>query len=217
MNADELIQQVQDLISEETYDRFSKAEIMRWLNRGLEDIAVKTSYLTWKWKYTLMKDKREYPYPAQAKSLYRMEYNDLPLSPCDIPGMDEVTEETGIKWLTATGPPQNWYHAWNRALGFYPTPDAQYFVYAYGFSKAAVLTNGDSVPLIPDQFHLAPALFAAYQILREDKELITAASLRNEYYKPATRTGIIYDMIKEKRKMKNIAKGRTIKLARWSS
>jgi len=213
----ELIQQVQDLISEETYDRFSKAEIMRWLNRGLEDISVKTGYLTWKWKYTLVATKREYSYPTEAKSLYRMEYNDLPLPPSDIPGMDEVAEETGIKWLTASGPPQNWYHAWNRAVGFYPTPDAQYFVYAYGFSKAAVLTDDDSVPLIPDHFHAAPALFAAYQILREDKELITAASLRNEYYKPATRTGIIYDMIKEKRKMNNLAKGRTIKLARWSS
>lgn len=217
MTTIELIQTVQDLISEETYDRFTKAEILRWLNRGLEDIAIKTGYLTWKWLIPTVATKREYPYPDDALRMFRLEYNNRQLPPCDIPGMDEVTEETGIVWLTATGPPENWYHSWDRAYGIYPTPDAEYSVYGYGFHKAAVLSDDTNVPLIPDQFHLAPALFAAYQILREDKELITAASLRNEYYKPATRTGIIYDMIKEKKKMRNIAKGRTIKLARWSS
>lgn len=217
MTALELIQTVQDLTSEDTFNRFPKAEILRWLNRGLEDISIKTGYLTWKWRYTLEADKREYPYPAEALRLFRLEYNDLPLSPCDIPGMDEVTEETGIKWLAASGPPQNWYHSWDRAFGIYPMPDKEYSVYGYGFHKGAVLSDDAHVPLIPDQFHLAPALFAAYQILREDKDLITMGSVRNEYYKPATRSGIIYDMIKEKRKMKNIAKGRTIKLARWSS
>jgi len=217
MTAIELIQTVQDLISEEEYTRFTKAEILRWLNRGLEDIAIKTGYLTWKWLITTIATHREYPYPNEALRLFRLEYNNKQLPPCDIPGMDEVTEETGTVWLSATGPPENWYHSWNRAFGIYPTPDAEYAVYGYGFHKCAVLSDDANVPLIPDQFHLAPALFAAYQILREDKELITAASLRNEYYKPADRTGIIYDMIKEKRKMNNLAKGRTIKLARWSS
>jgi len=217
MTALELVQQVQDLISEETYDRFSKAEIMRWLNRGLEDIANKTGYLTWKWLITTLATHREYPYPDEALRLFRLEYNDLPLSPCDIPGMDEVTEETGIKWLAATGPPENWYHSWNRAFGVYPTPDNTYSIYGYGFHKAAVLSDDAHIPLIPDQFHIAPALFAAYQILREDKDLITMGSVRNEYYNPAKRTGMIYDMIKEKRKMKHMASGRTIKLAKWSS
>ena len=217
MNAGELIQCCQDLTSEDTFNRFTKPEIMRWLNRGLEDIANKTGYLTWKWLIVTTATKREYPYPSDALRLFRLEYNNEPLPPCDIPGMDEATEETGIIWLTATGPPQNWYHSWNRALGIWPTPDNAYSIYAYGFSKGAVLTDDDSVPYLPDQFHLAPALFAAYQILREDKDLITMGSVRNEYYKPATRSGIIYDMIKEKRKMKNIARGRTIKLARWKS
>lgn len=217
MNAIELIQTVQDFVSESTYDRFSKAEILRWLNGGLEDIAIKTGYLTWKWKYTLVKDKREYPYPAEAKSLYRMEYNDEPLSPCDIPEMDEVTKETGIKWLTATGPPQNWYHAWNRAIGFYPTPNAQYFVYAYAFSKAAILSDDADVPLIPDQFHLAPALFAAYQILRADKELTAMASLRNEYGRKqpdGSYSGMLGDMILERQKMRKRGQGQRISYSR---
>ena len=217
MTAIELIQTVQDLISEESYDRFTKAEILRWINRGLEDISIKTGYLTWKWLITTIATKREYPYPTEALRLFRLEYNNQQLPPCDIPGMDEVTEETGTKWLVETGPPTNWYHSWDRAFGIYPTPDKHYSVYGYGFHKAAVLSDDAHVPLIPDQFHIAPALFAAYQILREDKELLTMGSVRNEYYRPATRTGIIYDMIKEKRKMNNLAKGRTIKLATWSS
>lgn len=217
MNLSELITCCQDMISEETFDRFTKAEITRWLNRGLEDIAIKTGYLTWKWLITTSADKREYPYPDDALRLFRLEYNNGLLSPCDIPGMDEVTEETGTKWLTVTGPPENWYHSWDRAFGIFPTPDKHYSIYGYGFHKCAILVDDANMPLIPDHFHMAPALFAAYQILREDKDLTTMASLRNEYCKPATRTGIIYDMIKEKRKMKHIASGTTVKLARWSS
>lgn len=217
MTAIELIQTVQDLISEETYDRFTKAEILRWLNRGLEDIAVKTGYLTSKWTTSTSNTVREYDYLTNMLRLYRIEYSGQQLPPCDILGMDEITEETNIKWLTASGPPQNWYHSYDRMFAIYPTPNGEYSLDLYGFSKDTVLSDDAHVPLIPDHFHVAPALFAAYQILREDKELITAASLRNEYCKPATRTGIIYDMIKEKRKMKHIAKGRTIKLARWTS
>lgn len=213
MTAIELIQQVQDLISESTYDRFSKAEILRWLNRGLEDIAIKTGYLTWKWLLSTVATHREYPYPDTAKSIYRLEYNGKSLPPCDFPILDEALEG----WQAATGPPENWYPSWNRAFGIYPTPNAIYTVYIYGFDRGATLVDDANVPLIPDHFHLAPALFAAYQIMREDKDLTTMGSLRNEYYNPATRSGIIYNMIKEKRKMKHVASGTTVKLAKWSS
>lgn len=210
MNAGELIQQVLDFISETTYNRFPKEEIVRWLNRGLDDIAAKTGYMTWKWKYTLINTKREYPYPAEAKSLYRMEYNDEELPPCDVPALDEVTSETGTKWLTETGPPRNWYHSWNRGIGFFPTPDNTYIVYAYGFHEAAVLSDDDSVPLIPDHFHLAPALYAAYQILRADKELTTMASLRSEYGRKqpdGSYNGLLGEMILEHNKMKKLGQG----------
>lgn len=217
MTAIELIQMVQDLVSESTYNRFTKAEILRWLNRGLEDIAVKTGYLTSKWSTTTSNTTREYDYLTNMLRLYRIEYNDQQLPPCDIPTMDEVTEETDIKWLTASGPPENWYHSYDRMFGIYPTPDDEYPLNLYGFSKDTVLSDDAHTPLIPDHFHAAPALFAAYQILREDKDLTSMGSVRNEYYNPKTRTGIIYDMIKEKKKMKHIAKGRTVKLAGWTS
>lgn len=190
----ELIVTVQDMISESTYERFPKAEIIRWLNRGLEDIAVKTGYLTWKWLVSTTADKREYPYPDTAKSLYRLEYDGKPLPPTDFPVLDKALEE----WQAATGPPENYYHSWNRAFGIYPTPDNTYSVYLYGFDRGATLSDDDDVPLIPDHFHRAPALFAAYNIKRADNDLPTFGSLRNEYQNVATRRGVIYDMIKEK-------------------
>lgn len=202
----ELIQTVQDFISESTYSRFTKAEIIRWLNRGLEDIAVKTGYLTWKWLITTIIDQREYPYPDTAKSIYRMEYNGEPLPSCDTPTLDEAL----AAWQAATGAPTNWYHSWNRAIGLYPTPDAQYSVYAYGFDRGATLSDDSDTPLIPDQFHRAPALFAGYQILRADKELTAMASLRNEYGKeqPAgSFSGMLGDMVRERSKMERRGMG----------
>lgn len=206
MNTIELVQTVQDLTSEATYDRFSKAEILRWLNRGIEDIAVKTGYLTWKWRITTSANKREYPYPETAKSIYRMEYNGEPLPPCDFPTLDEAL----ATWQASTGPPENWYHSWNRAFGIYPTPDKQYLIYALGLDRGAVLADDSDIPLIPDHFHRAPALFAAYQIKREDNDLTTMASLRNEYYNPMARTGIVQDMIDERLATTKKGKGRRV-------
>ena len=204
MTTIELIQTVQDLASEETFGRFSKAEIIRWLNRGLEDIAIKTGYLTWKWKITTTANKREYPYPATAKSIYRMEYDGKPLSSTDFPVLDEALEE----WQAATGAPENWYHSWNRAFGVYPTPNDVYNIYAYGFDRGATLADDADIPLIPDLFHIAPAYFAARQIVREDKELSVSASLNKDYML------MIADMITERESIVKRSRGKRLKVSR---
>ncbi len=200
----ELIQTTQDLVSESDYIRFEKVEYIRWLNRGLEDIAVKTGYLTWKWSVPTEEDKREYPYPSTAKSIYRVEYNGEPLPVTDY----IVLDDTLATWQSETGEPQNWYHSWNRAFGVYPTPDDVYTLYLYGFDRGATLVDDDNTPLIPDQFHMAPAYFAARQIAREDKELSVAASLNKDYML------MVADMIKERSVITKRSRGKRLGVSR---
>ncbi len=210
MNTLELIVTVQDMVSESTYDRFPKLEFIRWLNRGLEDIAVKTGYLTYKWPVTTVATVRETSYPSTAKSIYRVEYDGVPLPVTDFPVLDEALEA----WQAATGPPENWYHSWNRYYGIYPTPDDTYPISIYGFHRGNTLVNDGDEPLIPDQFHRAPALFAAFNIKRADNDLPTFGSLRNEYYNPVTRTGMIQDMRDEKNAIKMRSQGKLVGFTR---
>lgn len=204
----DLKQNVLDLIGESNYVRFSEVEILRWLNRGQEDVAIKTGYLTWKWKLVTVATFPEYPYPDEALTLYRLEYNDLPLPITDLPTLDEALEA----WRAETSSPENWYHAWNRGIGIWPTPDNAYDIYEYGLDRGATLVNPGDVPLIPTHFHRALALFAAYNIKRQDGDLATMASLRNEYYHadPIYPTGIIQEMIEEKKTLEKSGRGRII-------
>ena len=208
MDVAALKQSTLDLIGESNFVRFSEEEILRWLNRGQEDVAIKTGYLTWKWSFPTVATVRDYGYPSDALTLFRLEYNGLPLGLTDIPTMDEAL----AAWQASTGPPENWYHAWNRGFGIWPTPDAIYTIYEYGLDRGVTLVQNTHVPLIPAHFHRALALFAAYNIKRQDGDLATMASLRNEYYQPDPTypTGIIQDMINEKRKMEKSGKGRII-------
>lgn len=220
MNTGELKLTCLDLIGEENYDRFSAAEILRWLNRGLEDIAIKTGYGTSLYLLTTVVGVREYDYPANAKNIIRLEYNDEWLPSINIIGLDESSDNSGIPWLTATGAPKNWYPSFARKYGIYPTPEGAYAINVYHFSKGAVLVDDADEPLIPVYFHIAPALYAAYQIKRADNDLTTYGSLRSEYEGPSGKRGkggLIWEMKKEAKKAKYKGQGQTIKLAAWSS
>ena len=178
MNTLDLILMGQDTVSEETFDRFSKAEWIRWLNRGMEDISAKTDYLTWRWTLTTTGGKADYAYPDGCLRLHRLEYNKKELPPTDIMTLDANVDG----WLSKTGPPEGWYSSWNNAFAIYPTPNTNYTIYIFGMDKGAVLVDDDDVPALPDQFHPAVALYAAYQILRADKELNTSASVKHDYF-----------------------------------
>jgi len=178
MTLSELIQTGLDLVGEETFDRFTKAEWVRWINRGMEDISSKTDYLTWKWTLTTVGGKSVYAYPEGCLRIYRVEYNNEELAPSDITTLDREVDG----WLSETGAPESWYHSWNNAFGIYPTPDGNYTLNLFGMDKGAVLADDGDVPPLPDQFQMAPALYAAYQVLRADKELTTSASVKKDYY-----------------------------------
>ncbi len=215
-------QTVLDLIGESDYNRFQEDEVLRWLNRAMEDIANKTGYLMSRFPLATVAGKRDYDmntYFDEAKLLFRAVYNNEWLPPTSVMDLDESSDESGTPWLTDTGAPTNWYFNSQGDPCIYPIPDDIYEVGFYGMRLDSVLVNDVQTPGLPPQFHLAPCLFAAAQIKREDKELSEMGSLFSDYRGTGARKGkggMIGDMLKEKRTMKGTGRTQAIKLARWS-
>jgi len=222
MNAGEMKQGVLYLIGEENYDRFTAVEVLFWLNRALEDIANKTGFLTTRYPLATIPTQREYAmatYFAGAKLLFRATYNNDWLPPTSIIDLDEIADDSGSPWLTATGSPANWYFSNQGNPSIYPIPDDAYTVNFYGMSKDTTLVNDGDTPGLPGQFHLAPCLFAAAQIKREDKELTEYGTLMSDYRGSGSgkgKKGMIGDMLKELNKIKYQGSTQAIKLAGWS-
>lgn len=222
MNVGEMKQGCLYLIGEDDYNRFTAAEVLFWLNRGIEDIANKTGFLTVRYPLATVATQREYPmatYFSGVKILFRATYNNDWLPPTNVIDLDEIADDSGSPWLTETGSPVNWYFSGQGSPSIYPIPDDAYTINFYGMSLDNVLVNDGDIPAIPGQFHLAPCFFAAAQIKREDKELTEYGALMSDYRGSGAgkgKKGMIGDMLKELKKIKYQGRTQAIKLAGWS-
>jgi len=208
MDLDTLIQTTRDLLEEPTDDRFTDAEITRWLNRGLEDIAAKTGYLLSSTTQNTTPSQRVYNNPSGCLWIDRIEYNDEVLPKNTKERLDIHAQNSN--WLAQSGAPKVWYVENESQFGIYKIPDSSYSLTIYYFSLDTTLSVGTDTPNLPSQHHLAICYFAAWKIKQAEGELDAMNSFKADYY------DCLRVMQEEKRKRES-GRRNLIKLADWSS
>lgn len=213
MKTSALIEQNQDLLEEETFDRFSKAEHIRWLNRALEDFALRTGYVTSSATIILKENEYEYPYPQDAYGILKILYSGEPLEKATEEWMDEQERLGNISsWRTATGAPQDWMPLRNMTYRIYPKPDKDNYVLTVKYlAEDDALSDDNDVPHIPGVFHLALSYFASSKMALEDEQYTKGRTLWGEYLAK------IKQIVSIKHKERKVKSEHLIKLAKWSS
>lgn len=197
-----------DLLGESTYDRFDEDEHERWLNRALEDIAGKTEYVKSEATWTTTATEEEIPYPADAFSIIRIEYNNEELPETSRDRLDEEDAD----WEGAdSGAPQKWYPDRNMTYALYPKPDDEYTLTVYYLSVDDALTSDSQSPNIPKVWHKALSFYAAGWMKISDGEVMAG----NKYLKEYERL-VFGEAKKIAIKEKFSTSGVRIALAKWS-
>lgn len=207
MNLGEMKTTNKDLIGESTYDRFEEVEHTRWLNRALEDIAEATGYCCSEATWVTTADEEEIPYPSDAVSIFRIEYDNEELEKTT---RDELDEEDADWEAADTGAPEKWYPDRNMTYGLYPKPDNAYTITVFYISVDDALSGDSSTPKIPTPYHIALCYFASAHMKREDGDMDAYTSLIGDYYRVRNK------LAKLKKKERNKTSGVRIKMADWS-
>lgn len=167
-----------DLLGESTYDRFDEDEHERWLNRALEDLAIKTEYVRSESTWTTTATEEEIPYPSDAFSIIRIEYNNEELPETSRDRLDEEDAD----WEGAdAGAPKKWYPDRNMTYALYPKPDDEYTLTVYYLSIDDALSDSGDTPNIPKGWHKALSFYAAGWMKITDGEVMAGNKYLKEY------------------------------------
>lgn len=207
MNVGEMKLTNLDMLGESTYDRFSEAEHLRWLNLALEDIAEATGYCRSEATWETTANEEEIPYPSDAVSIFRIEYNNEELEKTT---RDELDEEDADWEGADTAAPEKWYPDRNKTYGIYPKPDDAYTLTVFYISVDDALSSDSSTPNIPTPYHIALCYFACAHMKRGDEDIDGYNSLMKDYYRVRSK------LAKLKKKERNQTSGVRIKMADWS-
>jgi len=207
MNLLSLIQQNQDILEEPTYDRFTKEEHIRWLNRAIEDIAIKTKYFTTTSNVNTEDGVAQITLPANAVFLTEVYYNNAPLSKVTRRYLDENVSS----WETATGAPTAWFVDKNNTFTLYPIPDDVYAIVEHFVATDDVLSDDADVPNFPSVYHMALCYFACGEMLVNDEQFKKSSHCAAMYRE---KLGEVY---KAKSKYNNVKVPGLVKPSIWSS
>lgn len=207
MNLLNLIQQNQDILEEPTYDRFDKAEHIRWLNRAIEDMAMKTKYFRSTNTEDTSPGVSDIAYPSNAVTIIDVYYNGEKLGKVT----REYMDGTKTAWQSATGAPSDWFVDKEGYFTLYPIPDDTYEIVDYYISIDDALTNDDDVPNMPASFHAALCYFACREMAGADEQREKAAYCGGKYKE------ILSYMYKDRRAMDNMKVSGLVKPSLWSS
>jgi len=177
MNLGEMIKTNQDILEEPTFTRFSREEHVRWLNRALEDIALRTGYIQSQATTTLSSGVSEMLYPRDAIRILSIDYNDAPLEKTTMEWLDQNIEN----WRKESGPPSKWFEWRNFTYGIYPVPDTDYIVRVHYIATDDELVNDVDTPNLPAPFHIALCYFACREMAGEDEQLEKASYCGGKY------------------------------------
>lgn len=155
MNLRQMISEVNKDID----DQLNNADIIGWLNRGLDDLTLAARYKR-KVTITLVDGQTDYTLPADFLDIVSMDGSILKL---------DLDDYTGIG-----------YKIIGNTLSLQPAPVNGVLNYIY-LATLPRLANDDDTPVIPQNFHDLPVLYAVSKAKYADEEESMQLNAWNEY------------------------------------
>jgi len=177
------------------------------LNRGLEDIALKTGYLVSKSSVNTQEDVSELSYPTNAVFVTDVYYAGARLGKLTRGYLDDNVDD----WQGAIGAPLGWFSDKGNVVTLYPVPDAVYAVILYYVSTDDALSDDSDVPHLPSAFHIALCYYACREMATADAQGEKAAYCGGKYKE------ILTSIYKTKQALDNARVSGLVKPSMWSS
>lgn len=179
----EMQEEVARRLEDEDFDNFTKPEIKRGLNFGVQDVAVKTNCLVGSDTASVTSGQREYDRPDNCLRITRVTYNSDRLGATTFDELDEDNKD----WMDKTGTPTN-YLIVGDELWLYPKPIADLTDGLEIFSikmpdKMEADTDvafNNKKSLYP--YHELPILFALHRAYQKDEKFAPNAAMTMSEY-----------------------------------
>lgn len=154
---------------------FSQTAIMTLIYKAQCQLVAKAPVIERTFTTPSVASQREYDYPTEAFSIWRAEYNGMPMSKVTFREDDSVNNLTSA--VTTTGTPR-YYSIWNNTLFLRPSPavDADTIkLYTYNIPQTVTSTSVLEVPVV---FHAGIIDFVLSEMFAKDTNVTGAMYYR---------------------------------------
>ncbi len=170
-----LLADIRDRLDESTARFWTDAQLERWANEGIRDIARRAETLQTRADITAVTGTQEYSLPTDVLRVYRVEYRPTgsssvyPLEYRDFNSMDEV-------WWSAQTISRNypvmftmWGYPPTLKMIVYPTPSTGGSFKVFYYQSPALVTGSTVIP-VPEGWVDLVALYCEYLAMRRDAD-----------------------------------------------
>jgi len=166
----DILTRVQRQLGDEANSQITQADVMRWINDAMREIAHRNKLLQVKASTDTLVNVPTYELPTDISKLYSVKYNGQTLQNLSISQVDNLigVQDQTIQQGYPTGTPTH-YWIWSDQINLWPAPDTALdggLISYYTRTPAQVGAVGDT-PELPDEYHgriLDYCLAQAYEL-----------------------------------------------------
>lgn len=156
------LQELQKEVNKDIDDSLSNAEILQWLNRGLDDLTPVAKYKQYV-VIPLVAGQDKYDLPSDFHKI-------------ELIMEDDELFEIPLKDRSSRG-----YKKWGNALTIQPKPENDGELTLYYYAKLPHLKNPDDEPVLPTNYHDLLVLYAVARAKYQDEEPEMQMNAWSEY------------------------------------
>lgn len=152
------------------------ADILRWVNDAMRDIALRNNLLEVKAVTATVADQQDYTLPSDLLTLHSVRYGTDKLASMTLQEADAFLDKS-----STTGIPMH-YSVWGRTISLYPRPaSATTSLNIYYTRQPLVVNDNADTPEIPSAYHLRLVEYCIAQAYELDSEMASYAAKMQQF------------------------------------
>lgn len=156
--------------------QITDADILRWVNDAMRDIALRNNLLEVKAVTATVADQQDYTLPSDLLTLHSVRYGTDKLASMTLQEADAFLDKS-----SATGIPMH-YSVWGRTISLYPRPaNATTSLNIYYTRQPLVVSTNADTPEIPAAYHLRLVEYCIAQAYELDSEMASYAAKMQQF------------------------------------